>query len=103
MKFAPLLRQATILLAVAVALRFALPLVPEPPESVAGQIARGCVGFVVAFLYLWQVGILIGTLLPIERATNALEFASSRRRWRRDTGKEEARSTEKVPTGRSPK
>jgi hypothetical protein len=101
MKFAPLLRQATILLAITVILRFGLPLTPDPSNPMLGQSIRGSVGFAVAFLYLWQVGILVGTLLPIERSASALQLAASRRRWRRDAGRQEARSPEKVANGRS--
>ena len=50
MELAPMLRQATVLLAGAVALRFGLPLVPELSDSVTGQVARGLVGFAVAYL-----------------------------------------------------
>lgn len=103
MKFAPLLRQATVLLAGAVALRFSIPLVPELSDSVTGQVTRGLVGFVVAFLYLWQVGILMGTLLPVERSTSALRLAAVRRRWRRDEGRQEDESETRIATGRTPR
>ncbi|MBA3474874.1 MAG: hypothetical protein H0T57_16905 [Rubrobacter sp.] len=101
MKFAPLLRQATLLLAVTIALRFCLPLLPHPSDLVMREISRGIVGFVIAFLYLWQVGILLGTLLPIERSTNAIAVAAARRRSRRDEGRREDESEAKIRASRT--
>lgn len=89
MKFAPLLRQATFLLAAAVLLRFCLPLLPQHSAPLLQEIVQAVVGFVVAFLYLLQMGILLGTLLPIERSTRALRTMDARRRSRRDEGRPE--------------
>ncbi len=103
MKFAPLLRQATVLLAVAVTLRFCLPLVPRFSDLALREVFQGLTGFVIAFLYLWQVGILLGTLLPIERATSALSLTTTRRRWRRDEGRRQDESGTRIVASRTPR
>jgi hypothetical protein len=103
MKFAPLLRQATFLLVITIVLRFCLPLAPQLSNSLLREIVQGIVGFVVGYLYLWQVGILLGTLLPIERSTAALQTMAARRRSRRDVGRRAEEPEARVGNGRTPR
>lgn len=100
-KFAPLLRQATFLLALAILMRFCLPLVPPLSSPLVQGLIQGIMGFMVTFLYIWQVGILLGTLLPLEHSTRAIRTMDTRRRSRRDKGRQSERAEDRVGVGKS--
>lgn len=98
MRFSPLLQQMTIVLALVVALQFILPLIPEARDALLG-VTRGICGFFVTLLYIWQVGILVATLLPVTRSGSAITQHRARRRFRSNRVRRSAQADEKPTSG----